>query len=127
MKTISKIIIMDTNAVMAVGEQKVDIFLEVEKACLFPYKLAVLSGTVDELQKIQREQRGKYKIAAAIALKLLEIKKVQVIPSTDFVDDELIRHSHQSRLVLTQDKELKKHLKKPYLTIRQARKVLLVE
>jgi len=112
---------------MAVGEQKLDLFLEIEKSCLFPYKLAVLSGTIDELKRIQLEQRGKYKIAAAIALKLLEIKKVQVIPSTDFVDDELVGHSHQGRLVLTQDKELKKHLKKPYLTIRQGKKVLLVE
>ncbi len=128
MKT--KTIILDTNALMAVGEQKIDLFEELEKACFFPFKLAVLSGTVDELKKIKEEQRGKYKMAANLALMLLELKKVQIISSGEtlesYVDEELIRHSRQGKLILTQDKELKKHLAKPFLTIRQKKRIVLV-
>lgn len=134
MKT--KMIIIDTNALMAVGEQKMDIFRELERICLFPFTLAVLSGTVDELKKIQQEQRGKYKTAANIALKLLSLKKVQVISSEEMsskesfkpcVDEELIKQSKKGNLILTQDKELKKRLTKPFLTIRQKKKIVLVE
>lgn len=128
MKT--KMIIIDTNALMAVGEQKIDLFGELEKTCLFPFKLAILSGTVDELKKIKEEQRGKYKMAANLALMLLELKKVQIISSEEssesYVDKELIKHSQQGKLILTQDKELKKHLTKPFLTIRQKKRIVLV-
>ncbi|MBI2103261.1 hypothetical protein HYT55_05445 [Candidatus Woesearchaeota archaeon] len=127
MKTSTQTIIIDTNALMAVGEQKIDIFIEIEKICMFQYKLAVLSGTVDELIKIQQEQRGKYKTAAKIALMLLEIKNIAKIPSSEYVDDELVKLSQKGKLVLTQDKELKKKLTKPYLTIRQGKKVVLIE
>ena len=127
MKTSTQTIIIDTNALMAVGEQKIDIFIEIEKNCMFQYKLAVLSGTVDELIKIQQEQRGKYKTAAKIALMLLEIKNIAKIPSSEYVDDELVKLSQKGKLVLTQDKELKRRLTKPYLTIRQGKKVVLIE
>lgn len=127
MKNTTKTIILDTNALMAVGEQKIDIFLEIEKTCLFPFKLAVLSGTIEELHKIQQEQRGKYKTAAKIALTLLEIKKIQKIESTEYVDDELLKHSRDGKLILTQDQDLKKRLLKPYLTIRQGKKIVLVQ
>jgi len=122
-----KKIILDTNALMAIAEFKLDIFTELEKCCDFKYKLFVLDGTVDELNKIIEKQRGKYKQAAKLALALLKAKDVEIIKSFGNVDDLLVAYSEQDYLILTQDIGLKKRLKKPYMTIRQKRKVILVK
>jgi len=82
-----KKIILDTNSLMANTEFKIDIFNELEKACDFNYKILILSGTIDELNKIIQEQRGKYKRAAQLALTILKTKKVIKIESKGDVDD----------------------------------------
>ncbi len=122
-----KTIIIDTNALMAVSEFGIDLFTEIEKACLFSYQLAILTGTIQELEKIKQEQRGKFKVAAKLALTLAEKFKLKQIPSSGVVDDELIKHSAKGEIILTQDQELKKRLTKPYLTIRQKKWIVLVE
>ena len=81
-----KKIIIDTNALMAIVEFKIDLFSELEKTCDFNYNLFILSGTIDELNKIMDEQRGKYKRAAQLALAILKTKKVEVIKSEGNVD-----------------------------------------
>ena len=121
-----KKIFIDTNALMAVSEFKIDIFSEIKECCNFKYELFVLEGTITELEKIRVEQRGKFKLAASLAIKLIEAKCVKVLPSEDNVDDLLVAYS-KNYLVLTQDVELKKRLSKPYLTIRQKKKVILVK
>jgi rRNA-processing protein FCF1 len=121
-----KKIILDTNALMAISEFKLDLFSELEKCCDFNYKIFVLSGTLDELQKIMEEQRGKYKRAAKLALQLLKAKKIPTIVSKGKVDDVLVAMSKKD-LVLTQDIGLKRRLHKPYLTIRQRKYVIFVE
>ena len=121
-----KKIIIDTNALMAVSEFKIDIFSEIKECCNFKYELFVLEGTITELEKIRVEQRGKFKLAASLAIKLIEAKCVKVLPSEDNVDDLLVAYS-KNYLVLTQDVELKKRLSKPYLTIRQKKKGILVK
>lgn len=124
-----KKIILDTNALMAIAGFKVDIFSELEKACDFPFRIHVLSGTIDELKKIKEQQRGKYRRGAQLALSLLKAKKIPVIlPAKEKagVDNLLVEHSQAGDLILTQDIGLKKRLKKPYLTIRQKKKVELV-
>ena len=121
-----KKIIIDTNALMAIVEFKIDLFSELEKTCDFNYNLFILSGTIDELNKIMDEQRGKYKRAAQLALAILKTKKVEVIKSEGNVDDKLVECSKNSDIILTQDIALKKRLTKPYLTIRQKRKIILI-
>ena len=49
---------------------KIDIFSEIDRICDFPYELAIIDKTIDELKGKKGER---------IALKLLEIKKVKVI------------------------------------------------
>ncbi len=122
-----KTIIIDTNALMAVSEFGIDLFAEIEKACLFQYQLTVLTGTIQELEKIKKEQRGKYRVAAKLALTLVEKFKLQQITSAGVVDDELVKHSARGEVILTQDQELKKRLRKPYLTIRQKKWIVMVE
>lgn len=122
-----KKIFLDTNALMAIEEFKLDIFLELFKCCNFPFKPVVLQGTLDELKKIGQEQRGKYKQAAKLALGIVKAKKVQVLESKGDVDDVLVEKSEQGNLVLTQDIILKRRLTKPYLTIRQKKKIVMVK
>ncbi len=123
-----KKVIIDTNALMAIEEFRMDIFRELEKCCDFRYKVLVLGGTVDELKKITNEQRGKYKRAAKLALMLIGAKKVGIIEHGDkcFVDDLLVEYSKKGYLILTQDIALKRRLVKPYLTIRQKNRIVLV-
>ena len=122
-----KNIIIDTNALMAIGELNIDLFTEIDSICYFKYKLFVLQGSIDELQKIMKDQREKFKRSAAMALSLLKAKKIEVFHSEGNVDDVLAVLSHQGILVLTQDRKLKRRLMKPYLTIRQKKKVVMIE
>ncbi len=121
-----KQIIIDTNAWMAITEFKLDIFATLERDCDFLYKVVMLQGILDELEKIISEQRGKFRQAASLALGIIKAKKIQVISERGDVDDLLVKHSKEGAVVLTQDAALKKRLKKPYLTIRQKKKIIIV-
>ena len=123
----SKRIILDTNALMAINEFKLDVFSAIERGMNEPYELVVLDGVLDELHKIMVEQKGKYKLSAKLALSILDAKRIKIVESEGNVDDFLVTLSEKGQLVLTQVVELKKRLKKPYLTIRQKKKVILVE
>ena len=122
-----KKIIVDTNALMAIGELKIDLFTAIDSVCHFTYKLSVLQGSINELKRIIKDQRGKFKRSATLALSLLKAKKVDVLSSEGDVDDILAVLSHQGVLVLTQDRQLKRRLMKPYLTIRQKKKIVMIE
>ena len=122
-----KKIILDTNALMAIAEFKIDIFSELERICDFTYDLYILEGTIKELKKIMEEQRQKFKRAAKLALAIVKAKGIKKIASSNYVDDELVELSKKGNLVLTQDIELKKRLTKPYLTIRQKKRVVLMK
>tara|TARA_Y100000310_G_C20040957_1_gene516142 strand:- start:29 stop:400 length:372 start_codon:yes stop_codon:yes gene_type:complete len=122
-----KRVIIDTNALMAIGEFKLDVFTALNDVLDVKYSLFILSGTVNELNKIKKEQRGKYKLAASLGLSLLKRKGVKVLKGEGYVDDLLVEHSIKGDLVLTQDIGLKRRLVKPYLTIRQKKKVVLVK
>jgi len=122
----SKQIIIDTNALMAIAEFKLDLFAALQEACSFSYSIHVLEGTLKELEKIKIEQRGKFREAAALALQLVKAKKVKILPDTGNVDDVLVKYSQNGSLVLTQDVALKRRLQKPYLTIRQKKRIMMV-
>ncbi len=124
-----KKIIIDTNALMSMVEFKTDLFAALENACDFKYEVMVLEGTLHELQKIQQEQRGKFKRAAALVLAVLKAKRIPVIPEAEnyFVDDVLVQQSREGALVLTQDRGLKRKLTRPYLTFRQKKRIIMVK
>lgn len=121
-----KRIIIDTNAWMAIAEFKLDIFTALERDCDFSYKIATLQEVIAELEKIVSEQRARYRQAALLALGIIKVKKIQIISGTGNADDLLVKHSKEGDLILTQDVALKKRLKKPYLTIRQKKKIIVV-
>jgi rRNA-processing protein FCF1 len=121
-----KRIILDTNALMAVAEFGLDIFAALQESCDFLYEVCVLDGSLRELEKIVAEQRGKFSRGAELGLVLVKAKNVKILPSVGDVDDVLVAYSKKGDYVLTQDRELKARLQKPYLTIRQKRRVLMV-
>ena len=121
-----KKVILDTNAVMEMVEFKIDLFRELERILDIPYQVGVVEGTIKELEEIIKNQRLRFSRAAKMGIALLKAKKVNVLSGKGKVDDVLVEYSHQGALVLTQDKELKKRLTRPFLTIRQKKTVVMI-
>ena len=123
-----KTIILDTNTLMAIGQFKIDVFSEIDKLVDFKYEVKVLDKTVDELEKIIREQKGKQMRAAKLGLEIIKRKGVGMIKAGgDNVDDILVDLAEKGAIIVTQDKELKeriKGVKEKILTIRQKKKVV---
>lgn len=111
---------------MAFSEFKMDLFSALKESCDFTYEINILQGTLDELEKIAEEQRGKFKQAAVLALKIIKTKKIKILKKRGNVDDTLAELSKKGYIVLTQDAALKRRLKRPYMTIRQKKKIFLV-
>lgn len=122
-----KRIILDTNFLLIPAQFNVDIFEEIKRIADFQYQLCVLDKTVDELKKIQKEQRGKHKRAAKLALDLIKKKNVQIIKTREnkLVDDILAELSQKGDIIATQDLGLKRRLKKPYIILRQKKYLAL--
>ena len=108
-----KKILLDTNFLLIPYQFKVDIFTQIDKISVFKYELFVLDKTIEELNNIISEQKGKNKDAAKIALKLIAIKNIKVIKtkSSKRTDDIILdMASREDFIVATQDKDLKRRL-----------------
>ena len=123
-----KTIILDTNFLLMYEKYKIDIFSEIDRICDFPYELAIIDKTIDELKGKKGER---------IALKLLEIKKVKVIKtnkegSVDKILKELFFGKETKELnlkniiIATNDRGLMKELKMPVIRLKQ-KKYLMIE
>ena len=123
-----KTIILDTNFLLMYEKYKIDIFSEIDRICDFPYELAIIDKTIDELKGKKGER---------IALKLLEIKKVKVIKtnkegSVDKILKELFFGKETKELnlkniiIATNDRLLMKELKMPVIRLKQ-KKYLMIE
>lgn len=113
-------IVLDTDFLLSSIEFKVDIFTELKRICNFPYQIAVLDKTLEELENKKNSK---------LALNLIEKNKVKAITTKKdkIVDDLLLEQNNI--IVATQDKALKEKLKKrrlPIITIRQ-KKYLVME
>jgi|TARA_B100002003_G_C14135795_1_gene546238 rRNA-processing protein FCF1 len=125
-------ILLDTNFLLIPAQFKVDIFSEIERIYSFSYKLFILDKTTEELKDIMENQKGKNKAAAKLALKLIAIKKINILKTAkDIHTDTLIAEiAEKGYVVATQDKELKRALKSknvPIITLRQRKYLILSE
>lgn len=126
-----KKILLDTNFLLIPAQFKVDIFSEIERICNFNYKLYILDKTIGELGNIIEKQRGKNKDAAKLALKLIKIKKINIIKTWENLttDNLIIKKADKKEFIVsTQDKFLKKQLKiknTPLIVLRQKKRLLL--
>ena len=125
-------VLLDTNFLLIPYQFRVDIFSQIDRVLTARYGLFVLDKTVDELKKIVKEQKGKDRDAARIALKLIAIKNLEIIKTTGGVmtDDAILEISSKSDfIVATQDKDLKRRLINQGTTLiilRQKKKVEIV-
>lgn len=118
-----KKVIFDTNMLLAIHQYKIDIFSEVERIADFNYKLCILDKTVDELNKIIKEQKGKDKAAANLALRFLD--RFEIIKTKEGNVDDILVSLSKENVVATQDRELQKRLKSRYIVIKQGRLLAL--
>ena len=122
-----KKILLDTNFLLIPAKFKVDIFSEIDRLCNFGYKLFIVDKTIGELNNIVDKQKGKEKAAAKLALLLIKNKKVEIIKTEEGKVDDIILGLN-GYIVATQDKELKRRLKKKDLetiTLRQKRYLII--
>ena len=113
----SKVVVFDTNFFMVPFQFNVDIIDELEKA-LPSYKLTTPIFVINELKGLKRNNKGKIRLNADLALKLanssnIEIKDIS-LENNETVDDALLR---VSEVLATNDIELKKRARKKGITV----------
>ena len=113
----SKEVEIDTNFFMVPFQFNVDIIDELEKA-LPSYKLTTPIFVINELKGLKRNNKGKIRLNADLALKLanssnIEIKDIS-LENNETVDDALLR---VSEVLATNDIELKKRARKKGITV----------
>ena len=108
---------IDTNFFMVPFQFNVDIIDELEKV-LPSYKLTTPIFVINELKGLKRNNKGKIRLNADLALKLanssnIEIKDIS-LENNETVDDALLR---VSEVLATNDIELKKRARKKGITV----------
>ena len=113
----SKEVVIDTNFFMVPFQFNVDIITELEKV-LPSYKLTTPSFVINELKGLKRNNKGKIRLNANLALKLANSSKVEIkdisLLENETVDDALLR---VSEVLATNDIELKNRAKNKGITI----------
>lgn len=113
----SKEVVIDTNFFMVPFQFNVDIIDELEKV-LPSYNLTTPIFVINELKGLKRNNKGKIRLNADLALKLanssnIEIKDIS-LENNETVDDALLR---VSEVLATNDIELKKRARKKGITV----------
>ena len=113
----SKEVVIDTNFFMVPFQFNVDIITELENV-LPSYKLTTPSFVINELKGLKRNNKGKIRLNANLALKLANSSKVEIkdisLLENETVDDALLR---VSEVLATNDIELKKRAKDKGITV----------
>ena len=113
----SKEVVIDTNFFMVPFQFNVDIITELEKK-LPSYKLTTPSFVINELKGLKRNNKGKTRLNANLALKLANSSKVEIkdisLLENETVDDALLR---VSEVLATNDIELKNRAKNKGITV----------
>jgi rRNA-processing protein FCF1 len=106
-------ILIDTNFLLVPIQFKVDIFSEIDRVCLFPYKLYIVDKTIDELKKIIKQQKGKHKEAARVGLQMIKHKNIKILETKDGrVDDLIASLMDKGWILASQDEHLRKRAAK---------------
>lgn len=112
-----KEVVIDTNFFMVPFQFNVDVIDELEKV-LPSYKLTTTQFVVNELKGLKKNNKGKTRMNASLALKIatsdkIEIKNIPLLKN-EAVDDALLRIS---KVLATNDIELKKRAKNKGITV----------
>ena len=122
-------VILDTNFLLIPASFGVDVFSQIKE--IEPKsELFVIDKTIDELKKIAKEQRGKHKKNALIALQMVNKFKLKIIKTTTFknVDEIIEEKAKKGYAIATQDMALKRKLKhKTKLIFLRQKKYVVIE
>lgn len=112
-----KYAVLDTNFILSCIRKKIDFF---EKIPLMGMKIIIPLQVIDEIKKISRQGKGKFKEDAKFALTLMSKNKFKRIDLyTKNVDNGLINLSkNKNYIIATLDTEIKNRTKNPNLVIR---------
>lgn len=120
-----KRVVMDTNFIIEVAKNKINLERELKRIVDFPYKLFMVEGSREELGRIINEQRGRERETAKLALDLT--KDVKTIHAEGrSVDEKLTRIADKDTIIATQDRELKKKIKGQVIVVRQNKYLKLI-
>ena len=113
----SKEVVIDTNFFMVPFQFNVDVITELENT-LPSYKLTTPSFVINELKGLIRNNKGKIRLNANLALKLANSSKIEIkdisLLENETVDDALLR---VSEVLATNDIELKNRAKDKGITV----------
>ena len=113
----SKEVVIDTYFFMVPFQFNVDVITELENT-LPSYKLTTPSFVINELKGLKRNNKGKIRLNANLALKLANSSKVEIkdisLLENETVDDALLR---VSEVLATNDIELKNRAKDKGITV----------
>ncbi|QQG38861.1 MAG: hypothetical protein HYS32_00100 [Candidatus Woesearchaeota archaeon] len=105
-----KEVILDTNFLVEIIKNKIDLKQELTRVIDETYQVFILDKTIEEIKKL----KNIYKIALEL------IKKIRIIETDkSYVDDLLVEFSKKGYIIATQDKLLKKRLKRPIIIMKQ--------
>lgn len=125
-----KKLILDTNFCMIPFQFRVDIFSEISRIVDAEYSLCAIDKTIDELDRIVANEKGKDKECARMALLLLKAKKVKIIKTkkNKDADDLIVDLASKDDIVCTLDIMLKKrlHEKKVKVVVMRQKKYLMM-
>ncbi len=115
-------ILLDTNAILAVFNYKIDIFREIPRR-FGKVRFYTVKAVVNELKAIANDpnRSRKERDFAKYALQLLEINKVEVLDIANKKADEILVDLSKNFVIFTLDKEVKRKIKKKggyYLELR---------
>lgn len=107
-----RVVILDSNAVMMLFECSINLEGELQRL-LGLYHIVIPSVVLDELKVLMEKGRGKKRINAKASFKLAQNYEIMNVNTDKNCDDALVDLSvEKEAVVVTNDKELRRKLKK---------------
>ena len=108
-----KDVVLDTNFLVIPYTHKIDIYAELEKIVPEQHRLIILKGSITELEKLGKGASATA-VGARVGLQILAEKNIEIIESEGNVDDAITGYANtrENVIVATNDRELKKKIKK---------------
>ena len=122
-------VVIDTNFFMAPFQFDIDVIEELKKI-LPSYKLTTPICVIKELEGLKNNKKSHVRTEAALGLKYLKSNNVEIMDistnSGETVDDALLRIS-KSRILATNDIELRKRAKRKSIQVAYIRQKRYIE
>lgn len=106
-----KMIALDTNMLLAIANEKIDIFSQIKNEFGNSAQIVVPKEVIYELEVIARESK-KLESAAKIAFHELKANNAKILAGKGNADNALLELARKGVIIATNDKQLKKEIKK---------------